>query len=105
MSDEAFDIDGAEFDRTPEVFFDQPLWWLLERHKMKISLNLRSLIPAEHPQFGQAVINAMTGNAETPTPNPPLSELQTLVDTANDKLAAFDIAQSAVQMALVERDA
>ncbi len=107
MNTNAYDVTGQRFDRVPVVFFDQVVPGLPKEkaHNMQISLNLRSLIPMEHVQYGQSIVDAITGNALVPSPNPTMAALQALVDTATAKISAYDVAQGACASALLERNA
>ena len=101
----------ANYDEAVPVLYDSGVCYDEsappgpERIKMsRVKLELRDLDPDGVTGKADAIKTAMTGNANFPTPNPPLATVGTDNTTAKDKIAAQKNAQKAAKDATVARD-
>jgi hypothetical protein len=102
----------ANYDEIPAALYDGTACYdevappQSERTKMaKVKLDLASLDPDGMTGKADAIKTAMTGNANFPTPNPPLATLGTDNTTAKTKVSAQKNAQLAAKQATTDRDA
>ena len=70
----------------------------------KIALGLGKLKPPQKIQLGKNIKTGMTGNANTPTPNPSLVTIGTLITTAETKLTAVNALEEQIKAARLELD-
>jgi hypothetical protein len=95
----------ATFYDDPRVLYDaEPTIQERRTPMAKVSLNLSRLSVPERLALAQQIITAMTGNANFATPNPPLTELTTLLAAANTKTQAAEAARQAAIQATTERN-
>ena len=71
----------------------------------KAKLGLDKLTPEELVAEATTIHTSMTGNANFTTPNPSLAALLTAITNAQNKLNAYNVAVTATQTALNDRDA
>jgi hypothetical protein len=70
----------------------------------KVKLGLRDLSPDEKVDLANTIKTAMTGNANFPTPNPPLATIGTLTTTAQTKIALCNTTRALLDTQLSDRD-
>jgi len=70
----------------------------------KIALGLGKLTREQNIQLGKDIKTGMTGNANTPNPNPSLVAMGALTTTAETKLTALNAAEAAYKAALLACD-
>ena len=68
----------------------------------KIALGLGKLKPEPKIQLAKDIKTGMTGNANTPNPNPPLATIGTLTTTAETKLTAVNALEETLKVARQE---
>lgn len=92
--------DPSVFWDMPGFFYDMPedAGHIQNKKMAKPKLDLKGKTPLQKVQKTEDIVAAMTGNANFPTPNPPLA---TLTASADDVAAAYS-AREAVRTALDE---
>jgi hypothetical protein len=68
----------------------------------KIALGLGKLKPAPKIQLAKDIKTGMTGNANTPTPNPPLATMGTQTTTAETKLTVVNALEEQLKAARLD---
>ena len=70
----------------------------------KVKLGLGNLNPQEVSELANTIVTMMTGNANFPTPNPPLASVTSARTTANTSIAAYDTGKATAETLRVTRD-
>ena len=100
------DYDDSSSVYDGAVYYDEPGAPQPEKIKMaKVKLSLGTMSPDQILSLADQIVTAMTGNANFPTPNPPLASVSTALATATAKVAAQKAAVLAARKATDDRDA
>jgi len=70
----------------------------------RIRLNLKRLSVTDKIAKGRQIVTAMTNNASFPSPNPPLTEVTTLLDELTQAFSLVQSAKSEVTTRVVNQD-
>jgi hypothetical protein len=70
----------------------------------RIKLNLKNLSVTDKIAKGRQIVTAMTNNTSFPSPNPPLTELTSLVDELTQAFSLVQSAKSEVATRVVNQD-
>jgi hypothetical protein len=70
----------------------------------RIRLNLKNLSVTDKIAKGRQIVTAMTNNASFPSPNPPLTEVTSLLDELNQAFSMVQSAKSEVSTRVVNQD-
>jgi len=70
----------------------------------KVKLGLSTLSPQEITELTNRIITMMTGNANFPTPNPPLATVSAQNTATTASITSYDTAKAAADAALQTRD-
>lgn len=88
------------------LLYDEPVQpQRQKKHMAKVKLGTNKMTPDEILALANQIITAMTGNATFPAPNPTLTALTALKNTATTKVAAQKAAQLTAKQATDDRDA
>jgi len=87
------------------LMYDDPSSPQPNRRRMaKVKLGLQKLTPDQKVDLANTIKTAMTGNANFPTPNPPLATIATLITSAQTGINGHNSAKATEQTALATRD-
>lgn len=99
-----YDQPGVLYD-DPTLFYDAPTLNPPKKTMAKVKLGLTEEPVPDIIDECRAIVTAMTGNANFPTPNPALAGLTTQINTLESKQQAAEAARQAALMKTSERDA